>query len=190
LDTNREQLTVQLRKAAAGDPHAQDEVFRRLEPEIKNIARGLLRRESNAQSMQTTMLADDAFLKFVGDPRGVTVQDQRHFFRLIAIYVRQLLVDAARRRRTRKRGEGVAAEALDGSQTAKADQLELLLQLTDALDTLALTNPKASEAFQMREVLRVNRAQVATVLEVSEKDADDLYRFAAAWLKRELSDGE
>lgn len=189
-DNDDHNLTVQLRRAAAGDQQAQDRVFRQLQPEIKNIARGLLRRESNAQSMQTTMLADDAFLKFVGDPRGLSIADQRHFFRLIANYVTQLLIDAARVRNAGKRGAGRPAATLQDADLARAGSDDEFLCLAEALERLERTKQPAAEVFKMRELLRFDNERVAAVLEVSPEEVEALYRFAAAWLKRELSNGD
>lgn len=187
-DNSQGAVTVQLRKAAEGDLTAQNEVFRLIETDVRQIARRYLRQESKAQSMQTTMLVDDAFLRFLGNPESIDIADQRHFFRLITRYVKQLLIDAARLRNAQKRGSGKAPLSIRDEDALRDGDAEANLRLSEALERLDQSRKPAAEIFELHQILGMDFERVSELVGMSVKEVEGLHRFASAWLQRELGD--
>ncbi len=186
---SREQLTQQLREAAAGDEQAQEQVFHAVEPQLREIARSLLRKESQAQSMQTTMLIDDAFMKFLGNPEGANISNRLHFLRLIKKYIHQLLVDAARARRAKKRGAGKAPLELDEQLVGSDESLSIEITKFELLDKLRETRAPADDVLLLREFGEKPQEyeDIAALLDISVDEVEALHRYGLAWIKRELS---
>lgn len=182
------QITEQLRLAARGDRDAQEEVFRKVEPEIRKIASSFLSRETKAQSMQTTMLVDDAYLRFINNPRGGEITDKMHFYRLVAKYVQNLLVDAARARNARRRGMGQLPVSINDNDAVSEDDAMVVVQVSELIDQLQVKNSLAAEVFRMHYFLHVDVSQIAKMMEITESKASGLLRYTQALLTRELCD--
>src|SRR5215475_14673619 len=99
------QLTKLLQRLESGDRSAIDAVIPLVYDELKRLARGHLRRESGAVSLETTALVHEAFLKLVRG-RHPSYENRAHFYGIASRLMRQVLVDTARARSAGKRGAG------------------------------------------------------------------------------------
>lgn len=97
------QITVLLRAWGNGDPAALDRLTPLVYEELHRMARRYMRRERAGNTIQTTALVNEAYLRIV-DVKNVGWQDRVHFFALSAQMMRRILVDAARARASAKRG--------------------------------------------------------------------------------------
>ena len=175
----------------AGEETRRD-VLNRLLPvvydELRRMARGRLARDGRRMTLDTTGLVHEAYVKLV-DVRRVPVRNREYFFAAAARAMRQVLVDAARRRGRLKRGEGVAPVPLDeerGPVDAMAEEV-LVLDLT--LDRLAEKHPRAAQVLECRYFGGLDVEETAAALGIAKRTVDRDTTFAKAWLRRELRDG-
>ena len=86
-----------------GDRQAFEQVVSRLYDDLRKIARRQLRRSSPGQTLDTTALVHEAYLKLAGHGR-LDCNDREHFLAVVARAMRQIVVDYARKRQREKRG--------------------------------------------------------------------------------------
>jgi RNA polymerase sigma factor (TIGR02999 family) len=122
--------------AAADDPQANEELLRSVYGELRRMAHHFLGAERQQQTLQTTALVHEAYLKLVGQ-HDVTARGRAYFFAAAARAMRQVLVDAARSRRRDKRGGGERPASLDGIDPGDPHRAEEVLWVHHALDRLA-----------------------------------------------------
>lgn len=159
--------------------------------ELRGMAHRELAREVRGESLQTTALVHEAYLRLVDDAR-VTSKGKAYFFAAAARAMRQVLVDQARRRGTRKRGGDQAAVSLSDA-IAAADALDDfacdMVELDDALDELAALNPRHARVVECRFFAGMSVEETAQALEVSERTVKYDWTLARAWLYRHLRGG-
>jgi RNA polymerase sigma factor (TIGR02999 family) len=153
--------------------------------ELRAMARRQLRREHGQVTLQTTELVHEAYLRLAGDPR-VTGFGRSYFYAAAARAMRQVLVDAARRRKAAKRGGGIRLVSLDDAG-ASADAYGLeLLQLDEALRRLESRNPRHARVVECRFFGGMSVEDTAAALEVSPRTVKSDWALARAWLHEEL----
>lgn len=155
-------------------------------------AAGRLRRRfgwaAGSLTWQPTVLVNETLLRIIRHPREY--DSQGHFFAMATAVMRGLLVDYCRQRSAIKRGgdririelhpDMEPLEAREGS----CDQLESLLE---ALDRLAVLDPRKARVVQMRILWGLSNQKTATALDISRATVERDWRFARAWLKRETT---
>lgn len=167
-----------------GDPQALDDVFALVYEELRRLAR-MVRRGRAGQTMDTTALVHEAYLKLV--PSQLAGVDSRiYFYRVAAKAMRQVLVDAARQRIADKRGGGQQAITFDEDLHATALEAEQLLMVDDALRRLEALNARAARVVECRFFAGLNVEETAQALEISPPTVKRDWRLARAWLVRHL----
>jgi RNA polymerase sigma factor (TIGR02999 family) len=181
----RTPVTVLLADAAAGNSQAVDELFSHVYPELLRLARQV--RAGRAQeTLNATALVHEAWMKMAGG-QPVAWQGRAHFFAVAARAMRQILVDAARRRVAQKRGGGVdqstsLEESLVGAPVRSAE----LVALDDALARLAVLDPRRAAVVEQRFFAGLTLEETAAVLQISVATVERDWRSARAWLAAEL----
>lgn len=166
---------------------ALDDLFSATYEELRRLASAVRRDDPNATLTPTT-LVNEAWLKLAQSPRLGSVS-RLHFKRIAARAMRQVLIEAARRRKAAKRGGGVALITFDDtlavSTHGDAAAAELLA-LNDALDDLARLQPRQALMVEYRFFGGLDIVETAELLGVSEATILRDWRAAKAWLAREL----
>jgi len=185
------QITGLLRAWAAGDAAALDRLTPLVYPELRRLARHYMRREASGNTLQTTALVHEAYLRLV-DALGVDWQDRAHFFAVSAQMMRRILVDAARARGSAKRGGGrhtnhSTAVNLDNIADLGAQRDTGLIALDDALNVLAQMNPRHARVVELRFFGGLSVEETASVLKISPQTVMRDWKLAKAWLRRELT---
>ena len=142
-------------------------------------------RERRGRTLQTTALVNEAYLRLV-DIRRMQWRDRAHFLAMAARIIRRILVEAARARRTQRRGGGIDYVTLDEAVVVAPDQSLDLLALHDALEELAAVSPRKSQVVELRFFGGLTVEETAEVLDVSGDTVRRDWRLAKAWLFREL----
>lgn len=153
--------------------------------ELRRLAQRV-RRDEPAASITPTALVNEAWLKLAATP-AVAATGALHFRRIAARAMRQVLVEAARRRRAEKRGGGHAAITLDEALGVADVRLDVL-DLDDALERLAAVAPRQAQVVEGRFFAGLEVAELADVLGVSEVTVARDWRAARAWLTLALRD--
>jgi len=178
-------VTRLLRAWSSGDSEALDALTPLVYEELHRRAHGYMRRENPGHLLQTTAVVNEAYLRMV-DLRQVSWRDRAHFFALASRVIRHVLVDAARSRRSLKRGADAVPAALDEdllvSETPPAD----IIALDDALQALSAIDDRKNQVVELRFFGGLTVEETAEVLGVSPETVKRDWKLAKAWLRREL----
>jgi RNA polymerase sigma factor (TIGR02999 family) len=163
-----------------------DHLFSVTYEELRRLASSVRRSDPGATLSPTTMV-NEAWVKLAKSP-GFASTSRLHFKRIAARAMRQVLVEAARRRNAYKRGggEGVTVITFDESQEQRASCGQDLLALDTALEELARIQPRQAMMVESRFFGGLDITEIATLLAVSEATILRDWRAAKAWLAHEL----
>ncbi|WP_152054429.1 sigma-70 family RNA polymerase sigma factor [Tautonia marina] len=168
-----------------GDPRAVERLLPLVYDELRRLAARQLAREAPGQTLQPTALVHEAYLRLIG-PSQVGWEGRGHFYAAAAEAMRRVLVDAARRRQSLRRGgELRRRELLDGDLKIEPDS-DNILDLDEALTRLRAEDPRAAELVTLRVFSGMTIEEVAQVLAISPRTANRTWAYARAWLGREL----
>jgi RNA polymerase sigma-70 factor (ECF subfamily) len=131
-----------------GDQAALEKLVPLILDDLPRIANRHLHLELSGHSLQITSLVNETYL-LVG-MRGVHWKDRSHFFAVSARLIRHILVDAARSRRSRKRGGDVIKVSLDEALVISGDRSVEFVALDDALTALSLVDPRQAKMVELR----------------------------------------
>jgi RNA polymerase sigma factor (TIGR02999 family) len=164
---------------------AIDDLFSAVYEELRRVAHAV-RRNERALTLNPTALVNAAWLKLAQSP-GLDFESPLHFKRIAARAMRQLLVEAARRRLATKRGgDEVRWVTFDESLHQAAVSERELLALDAALDELALAEPRQAEMIECRFFGGQSVTETAEALGVSEATLARDWRSARAWLAQSV----
>jgi RNA polymerase sigma factor (TIGR02999 family) len=178
-------VTELLRAHEAGESDAFGRLVPLVYDDLRRIARGQLRRLSPGQTLDTTAVVHEAYLKLVDQSRA-SWQDRRHFLAVSAMAMRQILVDYARRRGRLKRGGDAQQEPLEDVPAAVAADAESLLEVDLALGKLAAIAPRLVRVVECRYFAGLSEQETADALGLSLRTAQREWLKARAWLRAEL----
>jgi RNA polymerase sigma factor (TIGR02999 family) len=178
-------VTEMLEAAGAGDTRALDQLFDRVYAELKGLAHQV--REGRAgETLNTTALVHEAYLKLVGASE-VAWNDRAHFFAIAGRVMRQILVDAARRRMAAKRGSEPTPVTFDDAAFATPLRSDLLVALDEALVRLSAIDPRRAQVVELRVFAGQSITETAELLGVSTGTIERDWRAARAFLSLEMA---
>lgn len=184
-----DEITQLLAAARAGDPTALGRVFGLVHGELRDAARRQLGHGRPGETLNTTALVHEAFLKLVGS--NSRYDDRSHFMAVAAKAMRQIIVDYARERAALKRGGGAAAVSLDRAALASPERAEETLALDEALRQLDTLAPRLVQVVEARYFAGLSVEETAQALGLSPRSVKRDWQKARAWLYRALhEDGE
>jgi RNA polymerase sigma factor (TIGR02999 family) len=172
-----------LRGALRGDKEALDALFALAYDELRRTARRV--RVGGEDTLTTTALVHEAYLKIL--PSGLPANDAAHFKLLISRAMREVLVDAARRRHAGKRGGGDLAVTLDEELQATPLKAAQLLELHEALEELARVDSRRAAVVECRFFGGLDVEETAAALDVSTATVKRDWRVARAWLAQAVA---
>jgi RNA polymerase sigma factor (TIGR02999 family) len=182
VDMPSESITRLLEQIGAGDRVAADQLFSLVYEEMKKLASHQMKRESTSHTLQSTALVHEAWIKMVGSRSEPVWNNRGHFFAAAAQAMRRILVDAARARQRKKRGEkNRGFEIRDEDVSIRQDHD--LLALDEALDELKEKDPVKAELVNMRYFGGFTNNQAAQQLGISTATAERYWVYARAWLR-------
>jgi RNA polymerase sigma factor (TIGR02999 family) len=168
------------------DREALDDLFSVTYEELRRLA-AAVRRSDGASTLNPTALVNEAWLKLADAP-GFRSASRLHFKRIAARAMRQILIEAARRRHASKRGGPHATSVtFDESLDCVASTGRELLALDAALDDLARVHPRQALLVETRYFGGLDVAETAALLDVSEATVLRDWRAAKAWLASEIT---
>ena len=153
--------------------------------ELRRVAHRALAGERRDGDLHTSALVNEAFLKLHHVNR-VEWQNRAHFFGFTANLMRRILVDLARRRKSRKRGGGLPHVVLDDDAVVAPSRSEEILAVDHALEALEAIDARKVRVVELRFYGGLSVRETAAALEVSPETVHRDWRWAKAWLQREL----
>ena len=178
-------ITGILRAVHEGKPGAPQELIHLIQEELRRLARTQKSRAPATQSLQTTALVNEAYLRLFHKSEP-TWDDRHHFFWAASRAMHDILVERARRYARQKRGGEFNRVDLP-EEVALQRQSQNLLELSEAVARLAQVAPEPAQVVMLRFFGGLTHDQCAEVLGVSDATVRRRWTFAKAWLRKELS---
>jgi RNA polymerase sigma factor (TIGR02999 family) len=165
---------------------ALDALMPLVHQELKRLARQHLRHERADHTIQPTALVNEAYLRLVAENR-MTWQNRAQFFGVTARLMRFVLVDYARRRTALRRGGANPPTGITIEWETDGRSLEDVIVIDDVLGRLAQTDERKARIVEMRVFGGLTVEECAEVLGISGITVMRDWRFARAWLQKELA---
>jgi len=189
------QVTVSslLGDARRGDADALGRVFVLVYDQLRVAARIQRRRGLNPETLNTTALVHEAFIKLVRSG-SLDLHDRAHFMAVAATAMRQILVSYARHHAASKRGAGSRPISLEEMERALDNpasgelQSEALIALDDALSRLSQQSERQKRVVDCRFFAGMSIEDTAAALDVSPATVKRDWSMAQAWLYREIKE--
>ena len=186
----RQEVTQLLGDWSGGDEEALAKLFPLVQPELHRLAHHYMSRERAGHTLQTTAILNEAYLRLVDNSPKPPWQNRTHFVAAAAQLMRRIMVDHARERRSLKRGGGAVKVTLDEAAFVTESRSEELLALDEALERLAVQDPRKSQIVELRYFGGLTVGETAEFLKLSQRTVEREWTMAKAWLYRALSGEE
>lgn len=182
-DESASDVTALLAAWRAGDTTAPDALATLVYEELRRMAARRLA-GSPQRPLQTTELVHETFARLLEHP--LKAGDRSHFFRTVALALRQVLVDAVRREAAEKRGGDAVWVTLEKADEVSAADSHDWLAVESALSELELEDARKCRVVEMSLLMGLSQAEVADALDISIPTVERDLRFARAWLRERL----
>ena len=178
-------ITQMLDAARAGDPDANEALFASVYPRLLQIARQRRRGWRGDDTMDTTALVHEAYLKIAARP-GAEYESRGHFFAVAATAMRQILINYAEKKSARKRGGGATPVTLRDSDIVADEAVDDMLALNAALEKLQELSERQARVVECLFFAGYGVAETAEALDISPATVKRDWAAARAWLYREM----
>lgn len=180
-------ITALLVRTRGSGEEAFDALFPLVYDELRTIARQRLRRHRPGETLNTTALVHEAYLKLV-DQSAVEWSDRAHFFALASRAMRFIIIDYARARTAEKRGGGNEVLSLNDVDVASEERAVDLLRLHRALDQLTEIDERLGHIVEYRFFGGMTYEEIAEVTQLSVPTLKRDWRRARTWLYRVMQE--
>lgn len=179
------EITGLLRAWSGGDQAALARLAERVYPELRLMARRYMKNERQGNTLETTALVHEVYLRLV-DVTKVEWQQRAQFFAMAAQMMRRILVDAARTRGAHKRGGRAVKVNLDETALLSNMQNQSILALDEALTAFSEVAPRQAKVVELRYFGGMTEEEIVAALKISPRTVRRDWDIAKAWLLREL----
>ena len=180
------EITSLLRAWSSGDQAALARLTECVYPELRIMARRHMKNERQGNTLQTTALVHEVFLRLV-DVTKIEWNQRAQFFAMAAQMMRRILVDAARARGADKRGGHALKVNLDETALLSNAPNRSILALDEALTAFAQVAPRQAKVVELRYFGGLTEDEIVAALKISPRTVRRDWDLAKAWLLRELS---
>jgi RNA polymerase sigma factor (TIGR02999 family) len=179
-------VTRILSRIESGDPSVADQLLPLVYDELRKLAAAKLSNEKPGQTLQATALVHEAYLRLVDVDKAQHWDSRGHFFAAAAVAMQRLLVEQARRKKRLKRGGEGQRIPVEEIELAHGIVPDDLLALNEAIVKLEQEFPEKSKVVQLRFFVGMTHEEIAKALGMSAVTARRHWRYARAWLRREM----
>jgi RNA polymerase sigma factor (TIGR02999 family) len=180
------EVTGLLKAWSGGDSAALDRLASVVYKELRRIARRYMKNEQPGNTLQTTALVNEVYLRLV-DVQNVDWQHRAQFFAISAQMMQRVLVDAARARGSSKRGGGAVKVNIDETAVVAPEPDASVMALDEALEAFSRVAPRQAKVVELRYFGGLTEDEIVQVLGISPRTVRRDWDFAKAWLMRELN---
>jgi RNA polymerase sigma-70 factor, ECF subfamily len=184
-----QQVTDLLQAWSDGDETALERLMPLVYDELHRLAKRYMRRERSGHTLQPTALINEAYLRLI-ERSHTRWENRAHFFAISAQLMRQILVDFARSRRSRKRGGEEFQVSLGEALAVPVKRDTDLVALDDALRALAAIDERKSRIVELRFFGGLSEEETAEALKISPATVRRDWKVAKVWLLHELKRGQ
>lgn len=185
----KQRATAMLTRISNGDDAESGALSALLYDELRELAQGMMNHERPNHTLQPTALVHEVFLRLI-NAQDLEINSQDHFFMLAAQVMRRVLIDHARGANRIKRGgdqHHIPLTIADPESDQPIDPSELLA-IDEAIERLRALDERKAKVVELRFFAGLDEQAVARVLGIARSTASSDWRFARAWLLRELAD--
>ena len=179
-------ITQMLQLASTGDQHAGNSLFNTVYKELRIIARAHRRRWRRNETLNTTALINEAYLKLAGSDLS-DYRSRSHFYATASKAMRQILMNYAEKISAAKRGSDPVQVTLSGHMPVTEDTLDDLLVMNEVLVELEKTHPRQCRLFECRVFGGMTIEETAVALGVSPATVNRDWALLSAWIYREMN---
>jgi RNA polymerase sigma factor (TIGR02999 family) len=179
--------TLLLTALDQGDPTAADKLLELVYEDLRRLATSRMAQEAPGQTLQSTALVHEAWLRLVG-AKNQNFENRAHFFSAAAEAMRRILIDNARRKLRQRHGGDWERVDLGKQDLAAPAADQQLLAVHEVLDKLAMEHPLQAEVVKLRYFAGMTNEEVAQVLGVSVTTVKNYWTFARTWLLHEIKE--
>jgi len=178
-------ITNLLKAWGAGDQAALDQLSKHVYQELRLMARRHMKNERQGNTLQTTALVHEVYLRLI-DVTKVEWRQRAQFFGMAAQMMRRILVDAARARASHKRGAGIVRVNFDETAVLSPAPDRSMVALDEALTAFTQIAPRQAKVVELRYFGGLNEEEIVEVLKISPRTVRRDWEFARVWLAREM----
>lgn len=170
-----------------GGSGVHDALTQTIYEQMRPIAHALLG-DPAGSTLQPTAVLNETFVKLAGKP-GLEIHDRTHMVSLAVRAMRQILADHARKRGSAKRGGGAGRVTLSDIGSNPGPSVFDAVDVHTALEKLERVSERQARVVELRFFAGMTTQEIAGAMDISERTARNDWRFARAWLQRELGGG-
>jgi RNA polymerase sigma factor (TIGR02999 family) len=176
-----------LQSDEGGDGRSAAELLSLVYDELRKLAASKMSGEPSAHTLQATALVHEAWIR-LGGPESQRWDNPGHFFAAAAEAMRRILIDHARRKQRPKHGGNLQQVDMDDVEITAGANNDRLMEVHELVDRLAEEDPSKAEVAKLKFFVGLSNAETALAMGVSEKTVTRHWRYAKAWLYREIQD--
>jgi len=188
---NPTDITQYLQRIESGDSDAVGDLLPHIYEDLRELAGRVFADQWRNHTLQPTALVHEAYMRMV-QPENPAWKDKRHFLRVAALAMRQLLTDYARARMAEKRGGGLDRVSIDDLGDQLGDEPEGedldLVRLDEALTALAKFDERQARIVELRFLAGLSVEETADVLGLAVRTVFLDWKMARVWLQRRLKE--
>lgn len=183
-----DQVTRYLQQMESGDSAAVSRLLPHIYSDLRRLAEKMFSDQRGGHTLQPTALVHEAYMRLV-KPSNAGWESRKHFLRVAAMAMRQLLTDYARRRNADKRAGGhVVVDIDDAGEIAESELGVDLIALEEALAELRELDERQAQIVELRFLTGLSVDEVAEVLSVSRRTVYLDWNMARSWLEQRLAE--
>lgn len=181
------EVTRALHAVTQREPGAKERLFGLVFDEVRRIAAGKVSASAHRPAPDPTELVGEVYLRLFGTgAAGVAWNDRSHFYCTVALVMRNILVDQARRAATAKRGGTVRRVELNEQIAVASPDPADVLAIDEALTKLEVARPPAAQAFMLEHFAGLSHAETALAMGIAHSMVRRHWDFAVGFLTTEL----
>lgn len=185
---SEDSVTRAVEAVSRGEPMASDRLLTLVYDQLRQLAAKKMAQERAEHTLQPTALVHEAYLRLIGDGPHQGWESRGHFYAAAAEAMRRILIEAARRKASLKRGGGrVSVEFTEVVAPGEPISSDALLALDSALEKLEVEDPDVFKLVMLRYFGGLSVEKTALALDVSPRTVKRHWSFARAWLQREIT---
>jgi RNA polymerase sigma factor (TIGR02999 family) len=177
------EITRLLHAWSAGDRSVEDQLFELVMPDLRNLARALMRRERRDHTLQPSALLNEAYMRLLAG-RERDWEGRRHFFAIAARIMRRYLIDHAR---ARTKSEVIRLHILNGGPRSPETELDLAIAIDRLLDELQASHPDWCSIVEMKYFVGLTDEETAELLGLRLRTMQRQFGDARRWLFEKLN---
>jgi RNA polymerase sigma factor (TIGR02999 family) len=171
-----------------GEAQAAEKLLPLVYEELRKLAAVKLSLERPGQTLQATALVHEAYMRLVGGNQAQNWNSRGHFFGAAAEAMRRILVDAARRKKSKRQGGELQCVTVELDAMSASSSSDDVLAIDEALVRLAEENPAVAKLVELRYFAGLSADEAAAALDLSPRTARRYWTYAKAWLHNQLHD--